>query len=84
MASPTAYSGEDDTTKASFNGYALKDAVMKKFGTWFQVTNFDSLEAIFYFSSAEYNSSSAFGASPLASASSWTNFDPMMAPLALA
>lgn len=84
MASPTPYSGEDDTTKASFNGYALKDAVMKKFGTRFRVTNFYVSEARSYFSRAAYNSSSAFGASPLASASSWTNFDPMMAPLALA
>ena len=84
MASPTAYGGEDATTTASPPVYSGGDAVMKKFGTWFRVTNFDSFEAIFYFSSAKYNSSSAFGASPLASASSWTNFEPMIAPLALA
>ena len=83
-ASPPPYSGEDDTTMASPPVYSGGDAVMQKFVTWFRVTNFDILEAIFYFSSAEYNSSSAFGASPLASASSWTNFEPMMAPLALA
>ena len=83
-ASPPLYSAGDAETSEADITYAMSASHIKNINTWYQVLISYLAEAIFYFSSAEYNSSSAFGASPLASASSWTNFEPMMAPLALA
>ncbi len=83
-ASPPLYRAGDAETSEADITYAMSASRIKNINTWDQVLIFYVSEAIFYFSSAAYNSSSAFGASPLASASSWTNFEPMMAPLALA
>ena len=83
-ASPPLYSAGDAETSEADITYAMSSLHIKIINTWYQVLISYLAEAIFYFSRAAYNSSSAFGASPLASASSWTNFEPMMAPLALA
>ncbi len=83
-ASPTPYRAGDAHSSEADITYAMSASYIKNINTWYQVLISYLAEAIFYFSRAAYNSSRALGASPLASASSWTNFEPMMAPLALA